>query len=307
VDSLEYHIKLKEDSGFKVNVVPAFRPDNALYIERAVFGAYARQLAEVSGVKTDSFASLIMALENRMVFFKSQGAFVSDSGIDYFEWIEASPEEVEKIYAKALKGEELSFEEIHKYRSAFVTEMARVYNRNGIVMQLHIGTYLDANTVQKQTLGVSTGFDCTDDRTHVRSVGFLLDKLTVLVEMPRMILFPLNAGLMENFAILAAAFCGGGIKARVQLGAPWWFNDQEYGIRRQFQASANLYPLSLSVGMLTDSRSFLSYPRHELFRRVLCNYLGELIEKGEYFSDESAQKAVIQNLCYYNAKEFFGL
>ena len=172
-------------------------------------------------------------------------------------------------------------------------------------MQLHIGTYLDTNTSKAKAIGQSTGFDCTDDSTSIKSVGTLLDKLSSINELPKTILYPLDSNHIEKFAILAAAFCDDGTRAKVQLGAPWWFNDQVYGIKRQFSAIANLYPISLSVGMLTDSRSFLSYPRHELYRRILCNYFGELVERGEYFSSEEELEKVIENICYYNVKNYF--
>ena len=193
-----------------------------------------------------------------------------------------------------------------QYQSAFLYEMARRYNRNGYVMQLHIGTYLDANTTGVQRVGQSTGFDCADDQCSVTSVGELLNRLTIAGELPKTILYPLDGTKIETWAILAAGFCDNGTKAKVQLGAPWWFNDQAFGIQRQFEACANLYPVSLSVGMLTDSRSFISYPRHELYRRVLCNYLGQLIERGEYFSGEEAIRQVIEDVCFRNANEFFG-
>ena len=184
--------------------------------------------------------------------------------------------------------------------------MARMYNRNGYVMQLHIGTYLDANTTGVKNVGKSTGFDCVDDQCAVTSVGELLNRLTIAGELPKTILYPLDGTKIESWAILAAGFCDNGVKAKVQLGSAWWFNDQAFGIQRQFESCANLYPVSLSVGMLTDSRSFISYPRHELYRRVLCNYFGELVERGEYFSGEAALKQMIEDVCFNNVNEFFG-
>ena len=137
-------------------------------------------------------------------------------------------------------------------------------------------------------------------------MGRILDRLTELDQLPKTILYPLNPAQMEPFAVLAAGFCDGTVRGKVQLGAPWWFNDQPFGIMRQFGGAGNLYPLSLSVGMLTDSRSFLSYPRHELYRRCLCSYLGELVERGEYFSGEKYLKEIIEGICYRNVKEYFG-
>ena len=239
-------------------------------------------------------------------FQQITGTTVSDDGIPYFNWADYTPAEVEGIFAKARSGGKLTQHEIDQYQSAFLFEMARIYNRNHYVMQLHIGTYLDANTSHVKSVGQSTGFDCCDDAAPVKGVGELLNNLTTIGELPKTIIYPLDGTKIETWAILAAGFCDNGTKAKVQLGAPWWFNDQAFGIQRQFEACANLYPVSLSVGMLTDSRSFISYPRHELYRRVLCSYLGSLVERGEYFSGEEELKKTIENVCFNNVNAFFG-
>ena len=230
---------------------------------------------------------------------------ISDNGIEDFTWVDYTEKDIENIFSKAMSGKVLEQKEIDMYRSCFLMEIAQIYHRHNFVMQLHIGTYQGANKSREASIGVACGFDCTDDSTRIKSVGELLDRLTKLNALPKTILYPLDARNIENYAILAAGFCEGPQRAKVQLGAPWWFNDQCYGIKRQFEAAANLYPIALSVGMLTDSRSFLSYPRHELFRRVLCNYFGELVERGEYFSGEEALKTVVENVCYKNAKNYF--
>ena len=307
VDTLEYHLKMKADPSIRTKILSAFRPDKAFYCEKPAFQSYLPQLEAVSGVRVDSFEGLMKALEQRLAFFKELGTMISDDGIEDFLWADYTPAEIEAIFAKAKAGEPVSAHEVAQYRSAFLMRMAELYHKYGFIMQLHIGTYQGANRSREASIGVACGFDCTEDTTSVKSVGELLDRLTKRDILPKTILYPLNANNIETFAILAAGFCEGGTRAKVQLGAPWWFNDQAYGINRQFEAVANLYPISLSVGMLTDSRSFLSYPRHELYRRVLCNYLGALVERGEYFSDEKELKKVVENVCYYNAKEFFGL
>lgn len=306
IDTLEYHQKLQADDTMKVKVLSAFRPDKAMFCEKTDFSTYIAKLSNAAQVEINSFKNMLCALEKRIKFFKRIGTNISDNGIPDFTWVEYTLEVVEAIFTKAIAGECLGPQEINQYRSAFLFEIGRLYNRNGFVMQLHVGTYLDANTSKVAVIGQSTGFDCTDDGTSVKSIGILLDRLTSIDELPKTILYPLDSSKMENFAILAAGFCEGGTRAKVQLGAPWWFNDQAYGIERQFAATANLYPISLSVGMLTDSRSFLSYPRHELYRRVLCNYFGNLVERGEYFSGEEALKSIVENICYYNVKNFFG-
>ena len=305
VDDLRYHRQIAE-SGFGTRVITAFRPDKAMFIEKPGFAQYVQDLAGAAGMEIGSLADLLSALEKRLQYFReTTGTTVSDDGIPYFAWADCTEEEANAIFLKGLAGEKLTKTEEDQYRSAFLYGMGKIYHNNGYVMQLHIGTYLDANTTRVQRIGQSTGFDCTDDATLVMSVGRLLDALTAVEQLPRTILYPLDGTKIEAWAILAAGFCDSGVKSKVQLGAPWWFNDTVYGIRRQFEACSNLYPLSLSVGMLTDSRSFISYPRHELYRRVLCNYLGELVERGEYFGPESLLGEIIKDICVRNTNEFF--
>ncbi len=311
IDDLRYHKQIQKED-FSVRVVTAFRPDKAMFLELPSFGAYIRALGEAAGMKIESFKELLEALEKRLIYFhETTGTTVSDDGIPHFTWADYTEEEVEEIFRKAMAGAVLTAEEEDKYRSAFLFEMGRIYCRQGFVMQLHIGTYLDANTKGVKLVGQSTGFDCTDDQCAVTSVGELLNRLTLAGELPKTILYPLDGTKIESWAVLAAGFSADGqpgcpVRGKVQLGAPWWFNDQQYGIARQFASCANLYPISVSVGMLTDSRSFISYPRHELYRRVLCNYFGELVERGEYFSSEKELGKIIEDICFNNVNEFFG-
>lgn len=306
VDTLEYHLKMQKEGSDGIRILSAFRPDKAFYAEKPVFPDYIQQLSLAAKMPVEGFRRMIEALEKRLLFFKSTGTMISDSGIEDFRWADHTEEEIETIFGKARMGMPLEQEEINRYRSAFILEMARLYHKHGFVMQLHIGTYQGANKSREAAIGVACGFDCTDDSTAIKSVGEILDRLTREDALPKTILYPLNPTQIETYAVLSAGFCEGPERAKVQLGAPWWFNDQAYGIRRQFEAVANLYPVALSVGMLTDSRSFLSYPRHELYRRVLCDYFGALVERGEYFSSEEDLKRVVENVCYYNARNFFG-
>lgn len=307
IDDLRYHIALNRETGFHTRVITAFRPDKAMFAAKPEFGGYMKALGEAAGIPVVSFRTMIDALEKRLRYFQEvTGTTVSDDGIPDFTWADATEQEVEAIFEKAVAGVPLSKKEDDQYRSAFLYEMGKLYCANGYVMQLHIGTYLNANRKYVELVGGSTGFDCADDTTGVQSVGELLNRLTEADSLPKTILYCLDGTNTENYAILAAGFCEKAVRAKVQLGAPWWFHDQIYGIDRQFRAVSNLYPLSLSAGMLTDSRSFLSYPRHELYRRVLCNFLGELVERGEYFSGEEELAKMIQNICYNNVKEYFG-
>lgn len=306
-DMLPYHLKLQADPQVKVKVLSAFRPDKAFYCEKTTFPGYMEAVAKAAQCKIEKFSELLEAMEKRLIYFKQIGTMISDAGVEDIFFCDSQPDEIEAIFQKAIHGDVLSELEENKYKSAFLVEMGKLYARHGFIMQLHIGTYQGANRAKEKEVGVACGFDCTDDSTMIQSVGDILNHLVAAQALPKTILYPLDASKFENFAILAAGFCESGTRAKVQLGAPWWFNDQIYGIQRQFEAAANLYPVSLSVGMLTDSRSFLSYPRHELYRRVLCNYLGQLVERGEYFSDEKYLKQIVQDICYFNAKEFFGL
>lgn len=306
-DTLQYHRLLQQEGAFRTKVISAFRPDKAMNCEKTPFAGYIGDLEAAAGEKIGSFAELIAALEKRLLVFKSLGSMISDAGLDNFIWREATERELDAILKKARRGESLTREQVDQFRSAFLLQMGRVYARNGFVMQIHIGAYRNANGDMAKKLGPDTGYDCADSASDIRSMGALLDTLNREGNLPKVILYPLNASDVEPYAILAAAFCKGPGRGTVQLGAPWWFCDQVHGIQRQFEAVANLYPVALSVGMLTDSRSFLSYPRHELYRRVFCNYLGELIERGEYFSEEKHLKTIVENVCYGNAKAYFGL
>lgn len=305
-DSLKYHISMAKNDNMPAKIISAFRPDNAMFIDNDCFKQYMDKLSEVSGIEINSFSDMINALENRLDYFKATGTSVSDDGIPYFKWEDYIDEEINKIWEKAYNNEKISQKDIDKYTSSFLYEMGKMYNRNSFVMQLHIGTYLNANTKKVCEIGKSTGFDCVDDRSSVQSVGILLNKLSSIDELPKTILYPLDINKIEAWSILAAGFCESGTKAKVQLGASWWFNDQVYGIQKQFESCSNLYPVSLSVGMLTDSRSFISYPRHDLYRRVFCDYLGKLIERYEYFNDEIVLKNIIENVCFNNVIDFFG-
>ncbi len=306
IDDLRYHKILAGRNG-STRVITAFRPDKAMFLDKKGFASYIGQLSEAAEMRIGSFDDLLRALEKRLQYFREvTGTTVSDDGIPFFAWEDWTEEDAGRIFLKALAGETVTRKEADQYRSAFLFHMAEIYRRNGYVMQLHIGTYLDANTTKVAAIGQSTGFDCCDDATAVISVGKLLDALTAAGQLPKTILYPLDGTKIEAWAILAAGFCDSGVKGKVQLGAPWWFNDTAYGIRRQFEACGNLYPVSLSVGMLTDSRSFISYPRHELYRRVFCSYLGEMVERGEYFSSEENLKEIIEDVCVRNTNEFFG-
>ncbi|MDO4961608.1 MAG: glucuronate isomerase [Eubacteriales bacterium] len=306
IDTLEYHKKMAADPNLKVKVISAFRPDLAMFLEEDDFADYMGKLAAAAEMKIDSFAAMCEALEKRLQYFASMGTTVSDDGIPYFKWENYTDDEIETIWKKAVANEPVTQLEADKYRSAFLYKMGGIYHRNGFIMQLHIGTYLNANTKGVREVGKSCGFDCIDDASPVISVGELLNRLTEDGTLPNTIIYPLDGTKIEAWAVLAAGFCDGLTRGKVQLGAPWWFNDQAFGIARQFESCANLYPVALSVGMLTDSRSFISYPRHEVYRRILCDYFGKLVERGEYFHSDEELGEIIKDVCIRNVCDFFG-
>ncbi len=307
IDNLEHHFSIAKNGANKAKIVPSFRADKVFYIENDVFAGYIKSLSEVSGVKIEKFADIMSALDNRLKFFATTGSNISDSGITYFKYEEYTDAEIDAIVAKALNGEKLTKIEIDKFKTAYLVNYAQILYDNEFVMQIHFGTIKNVSSKMFDKLGADTGFDCSGDNTSVNDMAILFDKFDLNGKFPKTIVYPLDINKFENFAILCAGFCGNGVKSRVIMGVPWWFADQVYGINKQFESLSNLYPVSLTVGMLTDSRSFLSYPRHEVFRRVYCNYLGTLVERHEYFGTEEQLKEIVENVCYYNAKEYFNV
>ncbi len=307
IDTLEHHEAVAKAGINKAKVVPSFRADKVFYIEKPIFAEYMLKLADVSGVKIEKFSDIMSALDKRLKFFAEHGSNISDSGITYFKWEDYTDAEVDEIVKKGLMGQELTKVEIDKYKTCYLVNYAQILDDNKFVMQLHFGTIKNANSKMLPTHGEDIGFDCAGDDTSVNDMSILLDTINNNGKFPKTIVYPLDINKFENFAILCAGFCGDGVKSRVIMGVPWWFSDQVYGINKQFESLSNLYPVALTVGMLTDSRSFLSYPRHEVFRRVYCNYLGTLVERHEYFGTEDQLKQIVENVCYYNAKEYFNV
>ena len=339
-DDLAYHKKIAEaeteaeDGAYSgCKIVPAFRPDKAMGIENPGFAKYMKTLGDSAGIRVKSFKDMLEALEIRLVAFKNAGGILNDNGLTGFKWVDYTKEQIKQIFKKALGAEaagkqtsrptatgkqasrpvatdkqapRLTTAEISMYRSAFLYETAKLYAKHGFIAQYHIGAYRSANSVMLARLGPDTGFDGIDDSAPIRSFGTLLDRLNSDGSLPRTIFYPLDINQYEAFAALAANFCGNG-RGWVQLGAPWWFNDQYYGITKQFESAGSIYPTALSMGMLTDSRSFLSYPRHELYRRALCGYLGAVADRGEYPADGEELGEIIRNICYNNAKNYLGL
>ena len=306
VDSLEYHIKLKEDESFKVKVLPTFRPDKALNITAPTYNEWVGKLEVVSGTKVDTFNEFLNALSKRIKFFNEVGCKVSDHSLEEVLYIEATIEEVSEIYLKARNNKPLTKEEEFKYRSYLMVFFGKEYNKYNWGQQYHINAMRNNSERMFNLLGPDTGFDSLNNSTYAPSLSKLLNKLDTTDELPKTILYSLNQ--YDNEMLIALAGCfQKDYPGKIQLGSGWWFNDQKDGIVKQFNALSSMGLISHFVGMLTDSRSLLSYPRHDYFRRLLCDFFGKLIEGKEYPKDLEFVGKIIQDICFNNACNYFNV
>jgi len=306
VDALNWHDMIKEDKSFDVQVLPAWRPDKAMNLEKTTYLDYLATLSEVSGVKIDSFKALVDALKIRLDYFESKGCSVSDHALEYVMYVPASIEEIEAIFAKRLAGGAVTREEELKFKTAFMVEMGYEYAKRNWVMQLHYGCKRDNNTNMFAKLGPDTGYDCILNGAPSASLADFLNSLCKNNSLPKTIIYSLNPNDNEAIGTILGCFQDSTAVAKIQQGSAWWFNDNKIGMENQIKSLANLGNLSGFVGMLTDSRSFLSYTRHEYFRRILCNVLGEWVENGEFPYDEDILSEIVKGISYNNAIRYFG-
>ena len=306
VDSLEWHKKLAEDNSFGVQVLPAWRPDKAMYIEKPDWTEYLAKLSEVSGVAVDSFAALIEALKKRIEFFASMGCTVSDHGMAYVMYVPATEMEVETVFAKRLGGEMLAEAEEAIFKTAFMIAMGKEYHKRDWVMQLHYGVKRDNSQRIFRATGPDTGIDCISNYAPSAQLADFLNALDVTDELPKTIIYSLNP--IDNAAIgtIIGCFQNSSAIGKIQQGSAWWFNDHKQGMQDQMTSLASLGLLGNFIGMLTDSRSFLSYTRHEYFRRILCQLLGGWVENGEYPQDYGTLEKIVKGISYENAVRYFG-
>ncbi len=305
IDSLEYHKKIK-DSGFETKVLPTWRADKTMAIDNLEdFNAYMNTLAEVSGVAIESYDDFLKALQIRQDFFAEMGCKLSDHGLDRFFCDEYTIDEIKAIFAKARKGEALTSVEIDKYKSAVLYQLAVMDHAKGWTQQFHIGAIRNNNTFMYNKIGADTGFDSIGDDLVARDMSKFLNSLATEEKLTKTILYNLNPSHNEVYATMLGNFQDGSVAGKIQWGSGWWFLDQKDGMEKQMNALSMLGLLSRFVGMLTDSRSFLSYSRHEYFRRILCNLIGEDVEKGLIPNDMELLKTYVENICYYNAKNYF--
>ena len=306
-DSLEYHEKIAADASFEVTVAPTFRPDKAIHIHKAGWREYIAKLSETVGADIKDISSLTDALRNRMEFFKAHGCRAADLGMDYMVYKPIDRVTADAIFAKAMGGRVLTAEEQAGYMTYLLLYCGAAFAQLGWVMQVHYNCLRNPNAKMFGRLGPDSGFDCIGpDRGGEAMAGFLnwLDSRDTL---PKTILYSLREADNAYLAVLAGAFQGEGVAGKVQHGSAWWFNDHIPGMRKQLTDLACVGILGNFVGMLTDSRSFLSYTRHEYFRRILCDLMGQWVENGEYPADMDTLGALVSDICYGNAKRYFGL
>lgn len=302
---LKYHIALAKDESFKTVVKPTFRPDPAVNIQRAEFVGYIAKLGEVCGAEITDLDGLFDALSSRIEFFHEVGSRISDHGIVNVPFAVADKDEVDEIFKRALSGEAIDDCDAEKYQTAVMLFCAREYAKRGWVMQLHAAAIRNNNTPMFQKLGADTGFDSILSVNIAEKLSRFMDTLLQGGALPKTILYSLNPVDNSLLVSMAGNFEGDGVKGKIQHGSAWWFNDHIDGMEEQMKTLGDLGALASFVGMLTDSRSFLSYPRHEYFRRILCNLIGGWVEDGKYTNDREILDKLIADICYNNAKNYF--
>ncbi|MGL5617056.1 MAG: glucuronate isomerase [Sarcina sp.] len=304
IDNLEYHIQLKKEN-LNFVVAPTFRADNLIKIKKDGFVEYIENLEKLVDFKVNSIENLNKAIEERVRFFKENGCSISDHGIERVLFEEGSEGEVNEIFIKALEGKEISEKEEAKYFSYVMNKLGELYCKYDFAMQLHIGPLRNNNKRMFNKLGPDSGFDSINDHLVAEPLSYLLNSLDEKALLPKTILYCLNPKDNEVIATMLGNFQSGVGISKIQFGSGWWFNDQKDGMERQMMALSQLGLISKFIGMLTDSRSFLSYTRHEYFRRILCNFIGEIVYKGEYPKNDKKLQEIIENICYYNSKKYF--
>ena len=306
IDDLRWHKAIAADPTCKVKVVPSFRPDKVLNIEKPEFVDYIKKLGEVSGIEIKCFYCLTEALKSRIAYFAENGCRASDHGIGKIVCVPTTPAEASEILKKRLAGETITEKEAHGFRTAVFVMLAEEYVKHDIVMQIHFGAGRNNNTKMFEKLGPDTGFDTIASYSCGEGLPELLDQMEMRGILPKTVLYSLSPCDSEMIGTVIGAFQGEGIGCKVQLGAGWWFNDTKTGMIKQLTDYANLSVLGNFIGMLTDSRSFLSYTRHEYFRRILCELIGGWVENGEYPADIETLGKMVQDISYNNTMNYFG-
>lgn len=307
IDDLAAHKKVAEDKDFPVQMLPSWRPDKAFNIHQDTFPAYIEALSKAADVEISRFADLCSALDKRLQHFADHGCCISDHALDTVCYEDSTEQELDAILSKRLNGGTVSEFETAQFKTAVLVHLGKEYAKRGWVQQYHIGALRNNNQRMFKLLGPDTGFDSIHDGLVALPLSRLLDALDRDNALPKTILYGLNPRDNEVLATMCGNFQDGSIAGKIQFGSGWWFNDQKDGMERQMTQLAQLGLLSRFVGMLTDSRSFLSYTRHEYFRRILCQMIGKWVEDGEAPADFELLSRMVRDICYYNAKNYFGI
>jgi len=305
-DDLSAHDALAADPTFEVKVLPTFRPDAALHLNSAGFKTWIARMEKVNGMDITTLDDLKQALQDRAVYFKNHGCRLSDHSFGTPDFTGCDEGKADAAFRRALAGETINQQDLDNYMAVVLDHLGVLYHKLGFVMQLHMGVIRNLNTAMFEAKGADMGFDAIGGQMDARSLASLLDRLAYKGCLPKVILYSLNPADNDKLTTIAGCFQSEGVKNKVQLGSAWWYNDTIDGMEAQMKSLANIGLLSGFVGMLTDSRSALSYTRHEYFRRTLCNLVGGWIENGEAPDDLSAMGAMISDICSGNARRYFG-
>lgn len=305
-DDLKWHKIIADDKTFSVQVLPAWRPDKAMNLEKPDYVDYLKKLGNAAEMTITSFADLKTALKKRLAFFDEMGCRASDHALEYVMYVPAGESELESIFAKRLAGEQITREEELKFKTGFMLFVGAEYEKMGWAMQLHYGCKRDNNTGMYKNLGPDTGYDCINNYAPSSQMADFLNALNEIGALPKTIIYSLNPNDDEAIGTILGCFQNSDAVGKIQQGSAWWFNDNKTGMIKQMTSLANLSLLGNFIGMLTDSRSFLSYPRHEYFRRIMCNLLGDWVENGEYPKDMNKLEKIVKGISYNNAINYFG-
>ena len=306
-DNLHWHRMLAGDDSFETKVLPGWRPTAAMDINKTGFPDYIIKLGEAADVRIENFTDLKTALRNRMEFFAENGCCASDHGIRSLTYMPATDEQIGSIFARRCRGETLTTDETERYQYAILSFLAKEYARLGWVMQLHTGVMRDVNSIMYEKLGPDTGYDCIDPASGITGLAQFINELEAQGSLPKTLIFSINPADNPIINTLAWCFSQEGVKGKVQQGSAWWFNDSYTGMKQQIINFAEEGVLASFVGMLTDSRSFLSYTRHEYFRRILCSIIGKWVDDDLYPADMEYLGGIVRDICYNNAKSFFNV
>lgn len=304
LDDLNHHINLRK-SDFEILVLPTFRPDGMLNIEGIEFNAYIKTLSKVTNIDIDGYDSLLKAIQSRINYFHQQGCRLSDHGLSHLYSVDFDEDKADDILRNKLKTDKVPSSQVDVYKATLMHSLGKMYAGKGWTMQLHLGPIRDTNKALLKQIGINAGVDSIGDFPQASALATFLDGLNMEDKLPKTIIYNSNPANNDVFATMAGNFSEGGTKGKVQFGAAWWFLDQKDGITSQLNSLSNMGLISATIGMLTDSRSFLSFPRHEYYRRILCNLFGEDIKNGELPNDMEWIGNTIANICYYNAKNYF--